>query len=437
MWSVVLLLLASASPETQTSTLPPPKQFEAVVDDPLAASASRAPKEIGSWEEAMVMLRARSTELRSAEAGLERAEGMWRQALSAVLPDLGGSIALTYDILNPDAPPGGMAAGVERKPTSPLGTGSITLAQSVVDLGAWRGIGSAEANERSAAANLQDVRRRVTQGLAQSLIAVVAAERAAEINRVGLRQALERAALTERTFELGAATQLDVVRVKQDVAVARSAVISGDEQLHRTREALALVLGAEGEIGVRRDFALAGLLAETQRHCRPLAPDEARPDLVSARADVESAEESRAQATAGYLPRLGVNSNFFALTTDPDPVYASSWSISAVLSFPIWEGGFREGLVQERSGFAAQAAAAAEELRRAIAVEISRARRAELVAKLLVDAAAEARELAARTDMMTRRSFEIGRATSLELVQSAGLLRQAELNLALREFEWV
>jgi hypothetical protein len=36
---------------------------------------------------------------------------------------------------------------------------------------------------------------------------------------------------------------------------------------------------------------------------------------------------------------------------------------------------------------------------------------------------------------MTRRSIEIGRATSLELVQSAAALRQAELTLSLREFE--
>jgi hypothetical protein len=79
----------------------------------------------------------------------------------------------------------------------------------------------------------------------------------------------------------------------------------------------------------------------------------------------------------------------------------------------------------------------AEALRRSVRREVARSRRAERVARDLVTAAGEARQLAERLDSMTRRSFEIGRATSLELVQSATALRQAELALALREFEWV
>ena len=69
--------------------------------------------------------------------------------------------------------------------------------------------------------------------------------------------------------------------------------------------------------------------------------------------------------------------------------------------------------------------------------EVARARRGVDVAEALVKAAAEARALAEQTDQLTRRSFEIGRSTSLELVQSAAALRQAELALALREFELV
>ena len=77
---------------------------------------------------------------------------------------------------------------------------------------------------------LRDTQRRLTLGVARTLVATVASERAAELNRVGLRQALERAALTQRSFELGASNQLDVVRVSQDVAVARESLVSGDER---------------------------------------------------------------------------------------------------------------------------------------------------------------------------------------------------------------
>ena len=268
-------------------------------------------------------------------------------------------------------------------------------------------------------------------------VAVVAAERAAELNRLGLRQALERAALTERTYQLGAATQLDVIRVRQDVSVARAALISGDEQLRRTREALGLALGLPEEVGVSKGFVLDGLVSETEQICHRIEGIEQRPDLVAAQENAIAARESTRQASAGYLPALGLTSNLTAVRTNPGPARFATWSIGAVLSVPLWEGGSRGGLVTERAGIEKQSQEAAEGLRRSVAVEVERARRAEDVAKALVTAAREARDLAEKTDELTRKSFQIGRATSLELVQSAAVLRQAELTLALREFEWV
>jgi outer membrane protein TolC len=101
------------------------------------------------------------------------------------------------------------------RPTAPLGTAMISVTQSVLDVSAWRGVSAARAAEESARATRQDVQRRLTQRLATVLVAIVAAERAAELNRVGLRRALERAALSQRSFELGASAHLDVVRVRQ------------------------------------------------------------------------------------------------------------------------------------------------------------------------------------------------------------------------------
>jgi outer membrane protein TolC len=104
---------------------------------------------------------------------------------------------------------------------------------------------------------------------------------------------------------------------------------------------------------------------------------------------------------------------------------------------PLWEGGSREGLVTERAGIASQAEATLDDTRRTLSIEVTQARRGIGVAEALLKSAAEARALAARTDQLTRRSFEIGRASSLELVQTAAALRQADIALATREFELV
>jgi outer membrane protein TolC len=445
---LLLVLVTTSALANQAEPLPPQAPFQPKVEDPMLTPAPAAQQLVGSWDEALSLVRQRSTDLGIAEAGVQRAEGRWRQALAALLPNARVSMGMGVDVLNPDNPvlvlgPGGAqplqaTPGADgRRPTTPLLSGAVSVSQSVVDLSAWRGLSAARAGETSAMANLQDVRRRLTLGVARVLVATVAAERAAELNRVGLRQALERAALTQRIFELGASNQLDVVRVNQDVAVARGALVSGDEQLRRAREALGLSLGLDHAAGVNPSFNLQGLVEQIRQVCTPLQGVGERPDLVAARAQLESARDSRRQASAGYLPTLGLSTSAIGLTTDPGPGRLAIWNISAVLSVPLWEGGLRGGVVSERQGLEEQAAESLERTRRDVEVEVARARRSVEVAEALVKTAAESRALAERTDQLTRRSFEVGRGGSLELVQSGAALRQAELTLALREFELV
>ncbi|WP_407667230.1 TolC family protein [Myxococcus qinghaiensis] len=438
-----VLLLAFVAASTPAAPNPPvasPVPFQPKVEDAMLAPVPPAPQQVSTWEQALTLVRERSTNLRSAEAGVQRAEGRWRQALATLLPNARAQASATHDFLNPDT-----AVGVFPSPaldgrtgTAPiLGTVSASLSQSLVDVGAWRGLSSASASERGAVASLQDLRRRLTLGLARTLVATVAAERAAELNRVGLLQALERSALTTRSFDLGASNQLDVVRVNQDVALARGALVAGDEQLRRAREALGIALGFGNAVGVDTSFNLNGLMEDARKACTPLEDLDARPDLAAARAQVEASRDSRRQASAGYLPTLGLTSNLQGVTTDPGFGRFSTWSIAAVLSVPLWEGGLRGGLVKEREGIERQAAEALEGSRRDVSVEVTQARRSIEVAQALVKTASESRELADRTDRLTRRSFEVGRGDSLELVQSGAALRQAELTLALREFELV
>ncbi|MET0401818.1 MAG: TolC family protein, partial [Cystobacter sp.] len=299
----VLTLALSASPAAlaaqDPTAVPPP--FHPQVEDPMLAPVEQAGRRVASWQEALRLVRERSTDLRSAEANVQRAEGRWRQSLSLLLPNARLNAGVATDLLHPTLPLSLNGApiipqGEQPLPTVPLGSGTASLTQSLVDVGAWRGLASAGAAETSARENLKDIQRRLTQGLARALVATVAAERSAEINRVGLLRALERALLTERSFELGVGTQLDVVRVRQDVEVARQALISGDEQLRRTREALGLAVGLPEEIGVEPGFQLQGLVEEALSECAPLRSAGERADVEAARAQLHSARDSRQQA---------------------------------------------------------------------------------------------------------------------------------------------
>jgi outer membrane protein TolC len=409
--------------------------------DPQLAPATRAPRELGGWDEARALLTTRSTDLRATATGIDRAEGRWRQALSTLFPNARLTAVLGYDLLNPDLPVLGAAAAAAApgggKPTTPTGVAAATLTQKVVDFGAWRGLDTAEAGKAGAEADLAAARRRITQGLARALVATVAAERVAQLNRLSLQQALDRAALTKRVTELGAGTQLDLVRVRQDVSLARAALLGGDQQLWQTREALGLALGLDEEIGVREGFSLDGLLVELRRSCVALGQDDARAEVRASEAGLKAARSARSQASAGYLPTLDLTTTLAAVTTTPAPGEFASWNIAAVLTVPLWEGGLRDGLIHERSAAEKQAEVGVEAVRRATALEATHARRQLTTAEAVLAAVREARDLAREQDHLTQRSFEIGKATSLDLIVSAAALRNAELTVALREFEWV
>jgi len=73
----------------------------------------------------------------------------------------------------------------------------------------------------------------------------------------------------------------------------------------------------------------------------------------------------------------------------------------------------------------------------ATSIAISLAKRAVLVTQNALEVAIVTRDLAREQDRLARISFEIGKATSFELIDAGRLLRSAEISLAARELDVV
>lgn len=419
--------------------VPPP--FQPEVSDPMLAPVPPAPVQVASWDEALALLRQNSTDLRTAQALVESAAGQRSAALGGLLPSLAGSASVTYNLLGPTVPTfssgsGGITTGAPGTFTTstPLGTAALTANVPLFDLQALRSLRAADSTRRAAGLSLDETRRQLTGALARALARVASSERLAEVNRVNLRSALERLALAQRRLELGAGTQLDVIRLRQDAESVRATLVSGDETLRQARDALGLVLGLEQPVGVRHEVSLEELLRSGQGECHRLENVEARPDLAAARARLEAADRSVSAAQALYWPTLDAQSSTVGLTVDPGFAQVPLWNIGAVLTVPFYTG--------ERAGLIQQARAQAETVRqdlvsrqRAASVEVTQARRELDVALAEQEIASRERELAAENDRLTRRAFEVGTGTSQDLVVSAAALRQAELSLVVRQFQ--
>lgn len=151
----------------------------------------------------------------------------------------------------------------------------------------------------------------------------------------------------------------------------------------------------------------------------------------------EKARRAASDVKYQFAPTVNLQSAVSTTSIDTGAAPNTTWNVQAVLSVPFWEGGARYGSLRDAEALERQAEEKLEAQRRRATVEVEQARRGVTVAEQSARVAAAARDLAIENDRLTRLSYAEGRGTSLELIAAAQALRQAEIQLALREFDVV
>ncbi len=408
----------------------------------MLAPPPAAPRSIASWDEALALIRAQSPDYVSSAEAVRRASGQREIALAAVLPTVGAQGSYTHQFLAPlhATLVGESSAGVQMpfpvvdSPARTWGPSAVRSRWAVINPRGIYGVGTANRTVEAAELTFEDQRRQIASAAVDAILATLSAVRVAELNRVGLRAALERLALTRARLQYGQGTELDVDRAMQDVAASRSAIVTGDEALVRAREALGLALGSRVPLAPPEGADLQSFEAAVARTCRLNDDVEHRPDVAAARARVEIAQRAVHDAELMFAPSVGVSST---VQYSNAPVLApnTTWSMNALVNVPLYDGGARYGALRDSRAALEQARHSLVSIRLDAIVASARARRAVGVLEHARDIAREQRDLAARIDARTRDGYSRGLGTSLDLVVSAQALRQAELDLAILEFQ--
>jgi outer membrane protein, multidrug efflux system len=421
----------AAAPAT-TSPPEPPRE-----DDPLLSPVPAPAHVVSSWSDAVGILRSRSSDLRIALDEIDRAQGALRQTLATSLPVLTGSANVTKNVLRKElCTPLGLCSD-EPIPDAYTYGASVTLTQPLISPRTWHAAKTARMGVDAARLSAEDQARLLAIGLANSIVSVVTAERLSELNRSGLRAALERLALARRRSALGAANALDVVRADQDVATARSAVVSGDETLRQAREALGIALGSSEAWGVPREINLDALEASARATCGVAETLDDRADVAAARVNSEIAKRGVDDVWLQFSPTVNVVSVFSASSVPfPNQIH-EAWTIAGVLTVPFFDGGARYGALHATRAELDQAVQRLEAARRGASVQVTQAKRGVEVAAESLKVAGDARDLARETERLSRVAFQVGSGTSLDLIESGRQLRAAEIQLALSEFKLV
>jgi outer membrane protein TolC len=420
-------------------TVPPPPP----VSDPMLTPVPAPKRVVSSWQEALTYLRARSTDLKTALDQVLQAEATTRIALAQYLPSIQGTGQFTHQIVTNQLASSGIGfngSGITQTNTVPLPNtwnGNVQVQQSIFNAQQFDQISIDELGETASRLSVEDEKRTLALSVANQIVSVVTAERSAEINRVGLKVALEQLEITKRKQALGAANGLDVVRAQQNAANARATLVTGDETLREARESLGLALGIPEETGVAPNVDMAGLTQSAIASCNVVGDVDQRADVAAARTKLDVAKRNLRNVWYSFLPTVTaqstVNANSPASTGYPNP----TWNVQGILSVPLWDGGVRYGTMRNAQAAEDIAAQTLESLRRQAIIQVEQAQRQLTVAELSDKVATEQRDLAAQNDLMTQTAYTVGQGTSLELVTASEAHRQAELNLALSDFSVV
>jgi outer membrane protein TolC len=409
------------------------------------------PRVLGSWEEAVGDLRSRSTSLKTAIDQVYQAQAQTRIALAQYLPSLGGcsggssvygcaNAGYTHQVITHSVTTSNVVTGTPNTGVVPVPntfTGTATLSQDIINVQEWDQIWIDKLAEKATRQTVEDTKRTLELALATQVVTVVTAERTAELNRIGLRVALEQLELTRLKARDGAATGLDVVRAQQNAANARASLVTGDELLRQAREALGLALGFPEEIGVAPSVKVDNFAADALSYCRPVAVVDDRPDIAALRTNLLVAKRNLRNTWYSFLPTLNANASLAATSIPPEGYPNPTFSIGATLTVPIWDGGTRLGNVDYAKAAEDVALQALDAAKRQAIIQVEQAQRGIEVAQVSERVAREQRDLAAQNDQMTQTGWMHGQGTSVDLVTASEAHRLAELSLALAEFNVV
>ena len=229
---------------------------------------------------------------------------------------------------------------------------------------------------------------------------------------MGLRAALARLELARRKVRFRQGTALDVERGEQDAAAARGTLITGDESLLQSREALGVALGSKIATSAPGDLDLGEFERAVVRRCRVSQDLDARPDIAAAKTRAAVAQRA---VKDGWLMLAPSHSLQSQLAYTSEAVFAPNTTsyVAGVLTVPIFDGRVAWATARDARDAAEQSRQELEGTRLNALVAVTQAERAVTVLAASRDVAKTQRDLARSIDARTREGYFHGLGTSL------------------------
>lgn len=409
---------AQAPLDSQTSVLPAPS----VVPD--RADATPAPggaSESVSLQQAIEQALKREPRLELALKEIARAEALLKQSRASWLPTLQGNAVFTR--LDHDRKVGGNTL----TPADSLNA-NLTVNVPLFAPQRWTNSEHFKNNALVSRESAQEVRRQTVLATARAYLSIVAQQRVIDVNQRAYDNARAHYEFAHARFTGGIGTELDDVRAGQELAQNESQLASSRAGLVSAQEALGVLLGRDGPVDASAPDALPTGIAQP-------APDsiEQRGDVRAGRARLHAAQKVVHDNYADYLPLIYGTAQAFLQRPPTVQFPRTGWQAQLIVSLPLYDGGLRYGLADERRALASQSRTQLEATLRQAKSEVRVAFATLVQADKSLAAANRGAELARRALQMANLAYHAGATTDIEVVDAERRGRDAETAAVIAE----
>lgn len=346
--ALVLAGCATALPELPAQPVAP-AQFKENGNERWTVAQPAEAQERGTWWKAFndpvldgLVERAalNNTSIQEAGARLAQARALVRGAQADRLPQVG------------------LGAGAQRAAGASAATGAVPA--TLLNAGAsfsWeldlfsrlaRSRDAAALDAQSREALLQSTRLMVQAETAQTYLALRATDTEIGLVRETVAAYRNTLQLTQRRYQAGDIAELDVVRVQTELASTESEALALDRRRAELEHALAVLVGDAAS-----SFSLSPAEWTT---ALPLIPAgipgtvlARRPDVAAAQSSVLAAQARVGVSQAAWFPDIALTGSGGFASPELGDLFkwsARAWSLGALLSLPVFDGGRREAGVE-------------------------------------------------------------------------------------------
>lgn len=253
----------------------------------------------------------------------------------------------------------GLGAGATRQDNATTNNAPQTVVSAGANLsyevdlfGKLAGASNAAAlDAQSREALLRSTQLLVQADVAQNYLSLRAIDSERALVRETLQAYRNTLRLTEVRFKEGDVAELDVARVRSEVASTESDALALDQRRTQLEHALAVLVGE-----VASNFGVAPTEWATALPAIPAGVPSTvltrRPDIAAAQSSMQSAQARVGVAQAAWFPSFSLTANGGYAAPEIKDLFAMSaraWGVGALLSLPLFDGGRREAGVQNAS----------------------------------------------------------------------------------------